>query len=133
MSHEEPGPALAAADLDLRSDLSAIAEARRFTGQFLMGSHDDARYVAELLTSELVSNAVEHGSGHIRLSLDCVDGILRVRVRDASPHQPVLRRPTLGDERGRGLLLVERLALAWGVAPDLATGGKAVWFRLRTG
>ena len=124
---------MAVADLDLRSDLSAIAEARRFTGQFLMGSHDEVRYVAELLTSELVSNAVEHGSGRIRLSLDCVDGVLRVRVRDGSPHQPALRRPTTVEERGRGLLLVEKLALSWGVAPDLATGGKAVWFRLRTG
>jgi anti-sigma regulatory factor (Ser/Thr protein kinase) len=88
--------------------------------------------VAQLLTSELVSNAVEHASGSIRVSFDCTGGVLRVRVRDESAHLPTISRALDSDLRGRGLMLVAGLALGWGVAPDLVTGGKTVWFRLRT-
>lgn len=116
----------------LGRDLSEIARARRAARDFLTGSPEDVIAIAQLLTSELVTNALQHGSGDVRLSFDCVGGVLRVRVTDDSPRQPVLDRSLRG-ERGRGLLLVESMAMSWGFAPDLSSGGKTVWFRLRTG
>ena len=125
--------ALEGIQLDLRrADVTEVRRARRAAGEFLAGSPEDTIAIAQLLTSELVSNAMEHTSGSIRVSFDCADGVLRVRVRDESAHEPVVGRPLVSDLRGRGLLMVESLAMAWGVAPDLLTGGKTVWFRLRT-
>ena len=133
MSPTDRSP-LGGVHLDLgRRDLTEVAQARRFTRDFLAGSPDSVIEVAQLLTSELVTNAMEHASGVVRVSLDCADGILRVRVRDGSPARPSTRQPLNLDEvRGRGLLLVASLAMSWGVAPDLLGGGKTVWFRLRT-
>jgi anti-sigma regulatory factor (Ser/Thr protein kinase) len=120
--------------LDLKTEPGEVGRARQLVGRFLADSPEDVRTVAQLLTSELVTNAVHYSSGEIKLSLDCADHVLRVRVRDESSHHPQLRRPQTGDERGgRGLLFVESLALSWGVAPDRTSGGKTVWFRLRTG
>ena len=113
--------------------MTEIAQARRFARDALAGSPEGVIEVAQLLTSELVTNAMEHGSGVVRVSLDRADGILRVRVKDGSPLRPVMRQPlNLEETRGRGLLLVASLAMSWGVAPDSPGGGKTVWFRLRT-
>jgi two-component sensor histidine kinase len=119
--------------IDLHRDAAEVARARRVTSEFLTDSPGEAVTIAQLLASELVSNAVEHGSGRIRLSLDCRDAILVVRVADDSPRRPRFSRLPLSAERGRGLLLVERLAMAWGVTPAAEGLGKTVWFKLRTG
>ena len=114
-------------------DLTEIGRAREFARDFLAGSPADVVETCQLLTSELVTNAMLHGSGAVRISLDCAAGILRVRVRDGSVRRPAARdAPNPDETRGNGLLLVETLALSWGFAPDLLTGGKTVWFRLRT-
>jgi two-component sensor histidine kinase len=87
---------------------------------------DDVQALA-LMVSELVSNAVEHGDGLVHIELVSVDGgRLRVGVADGSDGAPE-RRPTVaGALSGRGLEIVERLALAWGWEP-LEAGGKLVW------
>lgn len=87
---------------------------------------------AALLVSELVTNAVLHGrTDVVRLAL-AVDGrTVEVAVHDRSPDAPVPGDADPSDLHGRGLLLVERLAEAWGVSPLPEGGrGKAVWFRL---
>jgi anti-sigma regulatory factor (Ser/Thr protein kinase) len=116
---------------DLRRDTREVARARRVTAEFLRESPDEVVTVAQLLTSELVSNAVEHGSGSIRLSIRCHDDVLRIGVTDDSPRPLAFTRPRTSDDRGRGLLLVERMALAWGVT-STPGAGKTVWFKLRT-
>lgn len=88
----------------------------------------------ELVVSELVSNAVEHGRSASRLSVElcrCRSGpiTLSIRVRDWSA-APVAPRPLdVGSPRGRGLLLTEALADGWGVRPH--PDGKTVWVHWR--
>lgn len=91
---------------------------------------------AELLTAELVANAVEHTSGNtpIELVVELLPTGCQVEVHDADPAPPGdLTRPTLGapdpwQEHGRGLLLIRALSSSCGHRPT--ESGKAVWFRL---
>jgi two-component sensor histidine kinase len=85
---------------------------------------------AELLTSELVTNAVMHGEGGIGLAV-FVDGAgMRVEVSDDSAARPQLRGAGAGNTGGRGLQLIESCAVAWGATPRAEPAGKNVWFRL---
>jgi len=86
--------------------------------------------VAELLSSELVTNAVLHAHSAIELDAACNDRDLRIDVRDfgsgeVAPH-PVTT-PT-EEEGGRGLAIVANLATSWGV--EESSRGKSVWFTL---
>ena len=85
--------------------------------------------VLELLTTEVVANAVLHGTGPVSIDLTCRAGCVRVAVADSSPVQPVVRHVGTGATGGRGMALVEALADRWGsaVAPG---SGKTVWFEL---
>ncbi|WP_354642390.1 ATP-binding protein [Kitasatospora camelliae] len=87
--------------------------------------------VGELLTGELVANAVRHAGGRtIGLKLCRRPGWLRVEVRDSSRALPCLivaSEPC--HETGHGLILVDVLSDRWGA--DLLPRGKGVWFELR--
>ncbi|MEY9490582.1 PAS domain-containing protein/anti-sigma regulatory factor (Ser/Thr protein kinase) [Streptomyces calvus] len=105
----------------------AVGHARRFTRRTLrswgVSENVDA---ALLVVSELVTNALVHTDGQVRLDLTLVNGRLRLAVADASPRTPV--KPTsIGWEAtgGRGILLVEAVSAAWGTLP--VSGGKQVW------
>lgn len=82
-----------------------------------------------LCTSEVVTNALEHGAEPIELLVARGDHGVRVEVRDGSPLRPRPANPSPSEIRGRGLLIVDRCADRWGVEP-LGDGGKAVWFEL---
>ena len=81
-----------------------------------------------LLTSELVTNAVLHAGSDIDLSLRLSRGILQIAVGDRSPVAPVVRDPSDDATNGRGMLLLDALALRWSVVPTEA--GKIVWFEV---
>lgn len=87
-----------------------------------------------LITAELAANAVRHGRvpGRdflLRLTEDAA-GVLRVEVSDTrGERRPALSAPRPEGESGRGLLLVEALADAWGVEPREGASGKTVWAR----
>ncbi|MGW2418408.1 ATP-binding protein [Streptomyces sp. NPDC001709] len=91
---------------------------------------------AELLTAELVANAVEHtaGRGPIELVVELLPGGCQVEVHDADPAppghltRPVIEEPDVWQEGGRGLLLIRTLSSSCGHRPT--PSGKAVWFRL---
>ncbi|MGC9544425.1 ATP-binding protein [Streptomyces sp. UG1] len=91
---------------------------------------------AELLTAELVANAVEHtaGSGPIELVVELLPSSCQVEVHDPDPAPPGdLTHPAEGapdpwQEHGRGLLLIRTLSSSCGHRPTAS--GKAVWFRL---
>ncbi|KMS71780.1 ATP-binding protein [Streptomyces viridochromogenes] len=91
---------------------------------------------AELLTAELVANAVEHtaGNGPIELVVELLPSGCQVEVHDPDPAPPGnLTHPTPGEpdpwqEHGRGLLLIRTLSSSCGHRPT--DSGKAVWFRL---
>ncbi len=85
--------------------------------------------IAELLTSELVTNALVHTDHDAVLTATVSPGGLRVEVRDFVGRRPRLRMPDTDDgTHGRGLILVQSLADAWGVRTHGV--GKSVWFEL---
>ncbi|NEB64880.1 ATP-binding protein [Streptomyces diastaticus] len=114
-----------------RADLRAVPEARRAVRELLRhwGGPGQSE-VAELLTSELVTNALVHTDEGAVLTATVGPSALRVEVRDFAgrgrPPRP--RAPQEGSTNGRGLVLVESLADDWGVRPCGA--GKSVWFEL---
>ncbi|RVU18237.1 ATP-binding protein [Streptomyces antnestii] len=107
---------------------------------------------AELLTSELVTNAYRHTKGPAALRLRALgtEGApgVRVGVWDTSPHIPApfdrppgQRGPSRpvpgGADGGRGLMLVRHCAQAWGGFPLgdglPGRGGKLLWFEVGPG
>lgn len=103
----------------------------------------------ELVASELLTNAILHAGGDVDVVIQrCHPGV-RIVVRDGRPDLvPALQEPPIGrmgdDElellarsvfegttTGRGLLLVDAFADAWGV--DLAEASKEVWAEVGTG
>jgi anti-sigma regulatory factor (Ser/Thr protein kinase) len=88
--------------------------------------------VAILLTSELVTNAITHGTGEpVTLSVTGDGGQLRVEVHDTSCELPLIAEAPGDAETGRGLMLVASLSTKWGFY--LTPGGKAVYFTLGSG
>lgn len=95
---------------------------------------------AVLVISELLSNAVQHGTlpreesdgdtAQCSLLLFLTARGLTVSVYDFDPKPPVVRAPTEEDTRGRGLLLVSELSTTWGYTPLSPDPGKLVWARL---
>ncbi|GHE01569.1 ATP-binding protein [Streptomyces alanosinicus] len=91
---------------------------------------------AELLTAELVANAVEHavGRGPIELVVELLPTGCQVEVHDPDPAPPgrlgrqVIEPPDPWQEGGRGLLLIRALSSSCGHRPT--SSGKAVWFTL---
>ncbi|WP_322872088.1 PAS domain S-box protein [Streptomyces goshikiensis] len=115
----------------LPAEPRSVAEGRRFLRATLVvwGSADDQLCdTVCLLASELLSNAVSHSHGPVRLRMRQVERELSVEVCDGSPVLPQARFASHDAESGRGLLLVDSLAEAWGTLPT--SEGKAVWFSL---
>jgi anti-sigma regulatory factor (Ser/Thr protein kinase) len=90
---------------------------------------------AELLATELISNAVLHTKGLVILRVGWSAGILRIGAWDADPEPPEPPRPLdqlTNAENGRGLALVRACADVWGWQPLSRNGyrGKYVWCEL---
>lgn len=110
---------------------SSVGAGRRFLRSTLgvWGRDDDQLCdTVCLLASELLSNAVNHSCGPVRLRVRQAGRELSVEVCDGSPVLPQARFASHDAESGRGLLLVDSLAEAWGTLPTAE--GKAVWFSL---
>lgn len=85
--------------------------------------------VAELLTSEIVTNAIRHEpTESVRLHVTCSCGHLRVYVHDSCRSAPMPADADADAETGRGLLLVSMLSTDWGWFRTPT--GKAVYFTL---
>jgi CheY-like chemotaxis protein/anti-sigma regulatory factor (Ser/Thr protein kinase) len=114
------------AALALRMDPAAAAMARAFVTERCLEWHcGPAIDAANLIVSELVTNAVLHGMSHPQLMLVHEGGSLRIEVADASAASPEPRVPDDDDEHGRGLLLVAAFSAAWGV--QTTASGKRIW------
>jgi anti-sigma regulatory factor (Ser/Thr protein kinase) len=83
---------------------------------------------AELLVSELVTNAVLHARSASQVTIERRGTTLRISVSDTSTTRPRLRDYGPEAVTGRGLLLVDRISRRWGV--DQLPTGKSVWFEI---
>ncbi|MEV0218631.1 ATP-binding protein [Streptomyces sp. NPDC050704] len=123
--------------LHIPNDLRAVTISRR-TLRLILTMHGLIRLVdvAELLATELVSNAVRHTKGPAALRVRWSAGVLRIGAWDADPEPPEPPRPLghllLDAEEGRGLALVRSCADLWGWHPLAREGnrGKYVWCEL---
>ena len=112
----------------LPSELTSASKARSLIRRPLRRwGLTDLVPTAELLVSELVTNAVRYAQGKIGLRL-VLEGGLVCEVLDDSAALPRLRHPDDSDERGRGLQVVSQLAQRWGARR--AGAGKVVWCEL---
>lgn len=115
---------------------TSVRAARRFVADALTDWHLSVLVeTAELLVSELVTNALLHAHTDVELVARLGDGRLRIEVRDASTVLPTTGSHHQESQTGRGLQLVELLADSWGVDVDhgrRGIEGKAVWFELST-
>ncbi|WP_103354977.1 ATP-binding protein [Amycolatopsis sp. CA-128772] len=111
----------------LPADVTAPALARHAVRNALLGfGLQECQFDDVLLaTSELVTNAFEHGDRPQRLELEYAGGPLTLRVHDTGRQLPELRAPSPAEARSRGLVLVQALSLDWGF--ERCPGGKYVW------
>ncbi|MEV0617132.1 ATP-binding protein [Nonomuraea sp. NPDC050404] len=106
-----------------------IGEARRFVNNYL--GDRPATYTAELVVSELATNAIHHtrsgqSGGRFGVTLHAGTTQLILAVHDeGGPSTPHLRQAENTDQSGRGLHLVESLTTKWGIHGD--EGGRTVW------
>ncbi|WEO98814.1 SpoIIE family protein phosphatase [Streptomyces sp. FXJ1.172] len=113
------------ADWDLAADPAVVADARKAAAQQLEEwGMEELAFVIELVVSELVTNAIRHAHGPIRLRL-IRERALICEVSDGGATAPHLRHPRTTDEGGRGLLLVSQFTERWGTR--FVPGGKVIW------
>ncbi|HEX6470289.1 MAG TPA: SpoIIE family protein phosphatase [Streptosporangiaceae bacterium] len=110
---------------DVPSDPAAVADVRRQVAtQLAIWGLADAAFTAELVVTELVTNAIRHAVGPIQLRL-IRDRALICEVSDGSSTAPHLQRACAFAEDGRGLLLVSQLSQRWGTRQT--PHGKTIW------
>jgi len=103
----------------------------------------DLAETAELIVSELVTNAVQASTEpaaqpqpglpvvHLRLLADRFRVI--VEVWDGNPQAPTLKETATDQEHGRGLMLIDALCERWGSEAVPSWGGKVLWAELQRG
>ncbi|MFE6593823.1 SpoIIE family protein phosphatase [Streptomyces sp. BB1-1-1] len=122
-------PAGQVATWDIPADPSLVSPVRKqVVEQLSAWALLEASFTAELVVSELVTNAIRYGSPPIRLRLIHDTATLICEVSDTSHTAPHLRRAKTWDEGGRGLLLVAQLTQRWGSRHT--TEGKTIWAEL---
>ncbi|MGW0779215.1 ATP-binding protein [Streptomyces sp. NPDC002913] len=113
------------------ADLSGVGNIRSDLREFLRHrGRPEETEIAELLLSELVTNALIHTRNGAVVTVTSAPARLRVEVRDfVAGQEPAPYVPNADDgTHGRGLLLVQSLADSWGVTTQAL--GKVVWFEL---
>lgn len=120
----------------LRSHPSEISRAREQARKALtdwgLADHTD---LAELIVSELTTNALRHGAGPITVRLSYTQASdLWLEVHDRGIGRPILRKTTADDEQGRGLALLDALmdlhSGIRGMAGDPSNPGKTIYVSL---
>jgi anti-sigma regulatory factor (Ser/Thr protein kinase) len=121
--------------LVLNNSSASAALARQFARVALTaGGYDDHTDTFELLVSELVTNAVVHAqdpfasSVHVRVVTR--GSVVRLEVHDSELRLPTPRSPSLDEESGRGLFIVQTLATNWGTS--CTSTDKCVWCEVDT-
>ncbi|MFJ8042589.1 ATP-binding protein [Kitasatospora sp. NPDC096147] len=112
------------------ADLTGVgAVRRRLRAALDLWGVPELADTAELLTSELVTNALLHTErGAVLDAVLSPEQRLRIEVQDGATRLPGRRVASETATSGRGLQLVEALADDWGV--QLRGDGKVTWFEL---
>jgi anti-sigma regulatory factor (Ser/Thr protein kinase) len=117
-------------------ELTAPRDAREATRKTLcswgLQDHVD---VAELIISELVTNAIRHGTGPVGTRISRERRYLHLEVHDDGPERPIRRHATTQDESWRGLTVIDGLMQLYGgnflVVNDETGDGKTVCVSIR--
>jgi two-component sensor histidine kinase len=111
-------------DLELTPDVHAPRRARAVL-EAEFADLGDALFAAQVIASELVTNAILHGEPPVRLEVRSTDSGLHVAVHD---RRADVGRPT---PASRGLRIVDTLAVDWGMTPTAT--GKCFWAEVQAG
>lgn len=117
-------------ECDVGHESGAVPTGRHFTTAALADSYAaDVVEAAEIVVTELLTNALLHGAPpvHLVVRTDDEGTRARIEVHDGSRSLPVRPRPSSDAMTGRGLALVDALSEGWGVTPAANAVGKAVW------
>jgi serine/threonine-protein kinase RsbW len=119
-------------ELRLPAEPTAAAVARAIVEAVGSDLPESILVDAKLLTTEVVTNAIRHARGTQAVIVRVRrNNVVRVEVVDQGPiFHPQPQTTSTPAESGRGLMVVNAVASAWGVEPDEA--GKKVWFELAT-
>lgn len=112
--------------VDLPPEPHSVKRAREFVTATLVEAGLEP-WPASLLVTELATNVVDHARSAYTVDVE-VSEVVRVVVRDGQAVLPAVRDAAADAERGRGMALLEKLALRWGA--DLDGPGKRVWFEV---
>jgi anti-sigma regulatory factor (Ser/Thr protein kinase) len=113
---------------DFPANPLSVAAVRRFVRQCLGALDAETVEDGVLLAGEVAANVVEHARTDYQVRVTEQAGRARIEVADGSAVLPAVRDLADDSDRGRGLLLLGRIAAAWGV--EERPGGKYVWFEL---
>jgi serine/threonine-protein kinase RsbW len=120
-------------ELQVRAQRSAVRVARHWVVDQARreGVPDAVVPLIELLTSEVVANAVIHApdDAPVTVRTTRLDGSFTVAVTDRSPEYPQVQDSGPDVPGGHGVRLIATLSQDWGVDPD-GSSGKTVWFRV---
>ncbi|MEU6155830.1 ATP-binding protein [Actinosynnema sp. NPDC047251] len=115
------------------ADRPPVNRVRGWVAQALPDLHPDLLDDLCLVVTELVSNAYDHTHRPVALRMTHRPSGVLVEVDDKSSDPPTKGVSRISDTRGRGLVIVAALALAWGSTgwPETTHGpGKTVWAEL---
>ena len=122
---------MASISLELPATPHAPARAREALRELtaISGVPPDDRWRAEMIVTELVTNAVRHGpGGPVELAIEAGGRGVRCEVVDPGPgigHRALVLSEGSA-ESGRGLYIVDKLSDSWGVD----NGASRVWFEV---
>ena len=121
------------ARLNLPGQASSAPAARHFVARILHSWRlaGVAEGDIQLLTSEVVGNAIRHAAAPLTLIVRYDGEHVRIEVGDGSLELPRRLQPGPDATSGRGVQIVHDVAERWGVMQT--TDGKRVWFDIRVG
>jgi anti-sigma regulatory factor (Ser/Thr protein kinase) len=106
---------------------ASVTAARRFVRELLREQPRETSELAELMSSELATNCVQHARTPFEITVS-IGREIRIEVRDGGAGAPRRLSPAPAQPSGRGLLIVDATAESWGVIDQ--PNGKTVWFTL---
>ena len=112
-------------EIVLQPEPASVRQARAFARVSLAEAGRECDGAIDIVISELVTNAIVHGAAPITLHLWLRPGHVRVGVSDGSAAPLAPRNATTSARSGRGLTIVEHLAVQWGSDPR--HDGKLAW------